>query len=33
MKRVVTFGKKSKDSIEPEERIKYFKWERAKNEG
>jgi len=32
-RRAVTFGKKNTKDLEPEERIKYYKWERAKNEG
>jgi WD40 repeat protein len=32
LRRVITFGKGGQD-LDPEEKIKYFKWERAKNEG
>ncbi|CAI2382709.1 unnamed protein product [Moneuplotes crassus] len=32
-KRAVTFGRKRTGDQEPEERMKYYKWERAKNEG
>lgn len=32
-KRAITFGKQDTQDLDPEEKIKYIKWERTKNEG